>query len=153
MNKIPDKEGWFWAKDKLGWTCIKIRKLGNTWVGLNPYIGKEYPLNYKYWDDLEWHGEAVPPNHNNIESDLTQGGPKSIPVEYKNLVRPFVFSGLWGDIQCEHPQCRMRTNTVWLTKLENDSLPEPCWTNAAIAIFSEGIGIALCDHHRPKIIE
>lgn len=68
MNKIPDKEGWFWAKGRLGWTCVKVRQLAGVWVGLNPYDGKEHPLHFpddQFWDGIEWHGEALPPDSQN----------------------------------------------------------------------------------------
>jgi hypothetical protein len=73
MNKIPDKEGWFWAKGRLGWTCVKVRQLAGVWVGLNPYDGKEHPLHFpddQFWDGIEWHGEAPPPaSQNEVISD------------------------------------------------------------------------------------
>ena len=53
MNKIPDKEG------------------------LNPYDGKEHPLHFpddQFWDGIEWHGEALPPDSQNATLSHEEGG-------------------------------------------------------------------------------
>lgn len=61
----PNKEGWWWAKGRLGWTCVRVRQLDGVWVGLNPYDGIERPIHFPddaYWDGITWHNEAVPPS-------------------------------------------------------------------------------------------
>lgn len=64
---IPNKEGWWWAKGRLGWTCVRVRQLDGVWVGLNPYDGIERPIHFPddaYWDGITWHSEALPPSEN-----------------------------------------------------------------------------------------
>jgi hypothetical protein len=64
-STTPNKEGWWWAKTGLGWTCVRVRQLNSVWVGLNPYDGEEYPLDFldsTFWEGTTWHGEAIPPS-------------------------------------------------------------------------------------------
>ena len=66
---IPNQEGWWWAKGRLGWTCVRVRQLDGVWVGLNPYDGIERPLHFPndaYWDGITWHDQVPlpsPPGH------------------------------------------------------------------------------------------
>ena len=76
MTKLqaPSQEGWFWAKGKLGWTCVKVREVAGRWMGLNPYTGTEHDLHFPnddHWDGIEWHGPALPPDSQNVADQAT----------------------------------------------------------------------------------
>lgn len=82
MTKLqaPSQEGWFWAKGKLGWTCVKVREVAGRWMGLNPYTGTEHDLHFPHddhWDGIEWHGPALPPDSQNAAGDSTRPAPST----------------------------------------------------------------------------
>lgn len=62
-------------------------------------------------------------------------------------MRDFHFSELYGPFKCEYDDCEEQTFMIRLTNDENKQLPEQSGPVAVRYIFSNNLGIALCEHH------
>lgn len=62
-------------------------------------------------------------------------------------MRDFVFSELYGPFKCEHEECGTNTYMIRLTSDENNQLPAQSGPLAVHHIFSNNLGIALCEEH------